>query len=515
MGSRPIERELKLDADEDFVIPELSGVADGVAVDDLGSTELVATYFDTEDRRLLTRGVTFRHRRGEGGEDGIWTLKLPASGRGATLDRRELEWPLPVEQRPEAAVALVAGLCRGAALAEVAVLRTTRRRLVLRDADGRSLAEVDDDLVSATSAGPPMRFRQVEVELTGGDAAIVRAVSRRLRDAHARLASPEPKVKRVLTAGAGIEPAAPRPALGRSSTLGEVAVESIAAAVDRLLANDPGVRLSEDPEAVHQARVAVRRLRSDLEVLGPLFDAAWLNGVQRELRWLAGALGRVRDIDVLGLRIEAEGDRNDEWSREGLDALTARLHALRVPAAADLAVAMRGTDYFGLVDRLDAAIDAPPWWEDVAGGSTGDRLEPSIRASKALPPLLRRRWRKVERSVGMLSDPPTGDELHGLRKRAKRLRYNAELATPVVGPKAADLAAGAEALQEVLGEHHDAVVAGAWMRQAAEAGATSEAFSAGELAASARRVKREAEARWPAAWGALAGKRGQRRGLLK
>ena len=73
----------------------------------------------------------------------------------------------------------------------------------------------------------------------------------------------------------------------------------------RLLRHDPGVRLGIDIEDVHQARVATRRLRSDLRTFQPLLDEAWADALRDELRWLGAELGRVRDAEVLRDRLRA------------------------------------------------------------------------------------------------------------------------------------------------------------------------------------------------------------------
>lgn len=510
MASLPTERELKLEADERFVLPDLGDAVPGGRVDDRGEVELDATYYDTQDRRLLRRGVTLRHRTGEA-PTGTWTLKVPVVGTDGTLDRTELEWVAPADQRPGAVDQLTIGVRAGRPLAVIGTLRTRRHRLVLRDTEGRSLAEVDDDHVTAAGPSGPVAFREIEVELTGGSPALAADVGARLERHGAKAGHPQPKLQRVL--GPEGEPPA---ALDRSSTLGDVALAAIAAAVDRLLSHDPAVRLQEDHEAVHQARVATRRLRSDLRLLGDLFDESWIGSVRPVLRDLARALGEVRDLDVQIQRVEkAETDTPVE--HEGVTGLAGQLRRQRQEAADRLATLMDSVVYTRLVEQLlDAAAD-PPWRRTDTGGHVdGDghghggrhrpRLRPDKPARKALPRLLRRRWRKVRKSVTALGRPPAPAELHAVRKRAKELRYNAELATPVLGAPAARLAAAAEELQDLLGEHHDAVVAAEWLHAAAASGTRPEAFAAGHLAYEAKLQRAEMEGAWPEVWDRLADK---------
>ncbi|MGH2771512.1 MAG: CHAD domain-containing protein, partial [Actinomycetota bacterium] len=90
---------------------------------------------------------------------------------------------------------------------------------------------------------------------------------------------------------------------GVGATGGEVVRYALATSVDRFCRNEPGVAAGEDPEAVHQARVATRRLRSDLRTFASLVDPGWAGELRAELAWLAGLLGGIRDADVLSMRL--------------------------------------------------------------------------------------------------------------------------------------------------------------------------------------------------------------------
>jgi CHAD domain-containing protein len=79
--------------------------------------------------------------------------------------------------------------------------------------------------------------------------------------------------------------------------------------VARLVAHDPRVRLGDDPEDVHQARVATRRLRSDLRTFHSLLDEEWTQSLRRDLKSIGGDLGGVRDTEVLLDRLRAHAER--------------------------------------------------------------------------------------------------------------------------------------------------------------------------------------------------------------
>src|SRR5918992_5357097 len=254
-----VEIERKYDADHDFVIPDLSGLPGCSGVSASETHLLVANYFDTEDLRLASRGITLRRRRG--GDDAGWHLKIPA-GPDA---KHELRAPLGKAQTvPTRLAALVTAHTRGARLRPVARLETRRQVVRLLGDDGAVLAEVADDSVSGqlldqvVDDSTVTAWREIEVELVDGTPELLRAAGKRLRKAGARRADSSSKLGRLLKVptNAGLDRA-------EWSTAGDVAVGYLADQLHTLLNHDPKVRLQEY-DAVHKMRVAVRRIRSVL-----------------------------------------------------------------------------------------------------------------------------------------------------------------------------------------------------------------------------------------------------------
>ncbi len=485
----PSERELKVDVPFHFALPDLS--PSGIRLQARPATRLSATYYDTADLRLLRRGITFRHRRGEGSgekQENGWTLKLPErpGGSGPRLDRTELEWPGPPTTIPDEARALLRGVSHGRSLAPVADMVTSRRRWHLVGQEG-PLAELDDDDVVVTAEGERLSFRQLEVELTGGDDDLLDAIAQQLADAGAPPGKAEPKVQRALAARLQGEELNRAP-LGRNSTLADVVRAAVRAGLDRLLAHDPGVRLHQDPEFVHQARVATRRLRSDLRTLRAAVEPEWVGPTRDELRWLGGLLGDVRDADVLGERLEGRRPLLANAEHPVLDVLIGRLRAQRGEAYDRLDEAMAGERYWAVLDRLEA----PP-------------VSPSFEpAASALVPLIEGPWRKLRRQVRAAGAEPSDADLHQIRIRAKQLRYAAEAAAPVLGRPVAQLADAAAGLQTVLGDHHDAVVSEEWLRRATvRVRAKGRLLVAGQLIGFDREDAATGVATWRKSWKAV------------
>ncbi len=434
--------------------------------------------------------MTLRHRIIEGQDRGTWTLKTPESTDGPLLRRTEVAFVGERALIPQEILEALHGLMRHEPLQQRVELDTNRQRLILLDEPGRAIAEIDDDMVTVTG-GPRdgLQFRQVELELHHSDPRVLRNVTSRLKNAGL---SPETTQK---IARAMDFPDAPetRPPLNRDSLLGDVVRLAITQGLIRLLEQDWRLRLEvehPDPESVHQARVATRRLRSDLKTFQAVFDPVWLGHVRNDLKWLGAALGRVRDTDVLAKQLES--------APATLNGIVAGQRAL---AARAMSTTLDSRRYLLLLDHLDAATHAPPFL------STDPDIRPDNTASEVLPVLIRTRWLALRREVRKAGDHPSNDRFHRIRIKAKQLRYAAEVATPVLGKPAKRAGMAAETIQTLLGELHDAVTAESWLKTQAEGGLSSiAAFEAGRLAAKQRRIQKQRRKQWPREWRRLRGR---------
>src|ERR1700759_2407025 len=295
------EIELKYEAGPDAVLPPLEDLPRVASEDGPAEQKLEAEYYDTEDLRLLRAGVTLRRRRG--GDDSGWHLKLPAGPD----TRREIRLPLGRAGRtvPAELAQLVKVYSRGEALGPVARIATVRHGRTLIDESGASLAEVVADEVSAQTLGESTTistWREVEVELTGGDRQLLRAADKRLRRGGLQPAGRTAKPERAL--------ADALPALGESrrprrGSAAAVVLSYTEEQAGTLKALDPSVRRNE-PDSVHQMRVTSRRLRSTLQSFGQVLRGADTKHLATELRWLGHVLGGERDNEVLVEHIEAE-----------------------------------------------------------------------------------------------------------------------------------------------------------------------------------------------------------------
>jgi CHAD domain-containing protein len=206
--------------------------------------------------------------------------------------------------------------------------------------------------------------------------------------------------------------------------------------IDAIRGHEAGARRGTDPEDVHDMRTAARRLRAILRAVRSGFDRAWVEALRSELEWLGTTLGAVRDLDVL------RGHLHDELAAledsTGLSAslqLSECLDVAHSRARSKLLGALDSLRYRELLSRLDEAVRQP-------------RV---VTANLFLPQIAARQFKKLRKAVKALPAEPTDEELHAVRIKVKRARYAAELATRFVDR--------AKKVQDILGEHQDAVMA--------------------------------------------------------
>jgi len=453
-----LERELKFSVDADFTLPDLTLAA--LPEVTKGKTfTLTATYYDTQDLRLARARVTLRRRTG--GKDAGWHLKLPSEA-GDPVERTELQLPLTASKTPPVELSeLVLGVTRTAPLQALATMRTRRTPIVVstrRVGAARMAVEVVDDRVSVID-GPAagLCYREIEAEaLTPG--ADLDAVADLLVAQGARPGGYPSKGARALGAEPDIPPLVP-------STTRAGPADPAALVVRNHLRKHTAVLLHQDlrvrrdlPDAVHQFRVAARRLRSGLQAFRPLVDDDWSRHLRAELGWIAGTLGAARDAEVLEDHLFlAIRDLPTELDRPaGLVAVQDELEKRIVDAERLRHEAMTSERYLTLLDELIAAAEVPhttPLADHPAG--------------ECLPPLVSDRFERLSRLADPLVDELEGhdDDWHRARIAAKKARYVGEAVEPVFGRPARRYVKQIARVTELLGEHQDCAIAADTVRQ--------------------------------------------------
>lgn len=245
-----------------------------------------------------------------------------------------------------------------------------------------------------------------------------------------------------------------------ADTVAAAARKIVAQQVLRMKTNLEGTRRDLHPEFLHDLRVAVRRLRSALRLLGPALGPRRTQSLRLELKWIGGCLGAVRDRDVLGAHLEGLRPRLGE-AASVLDALASELALERAEAREALESALDGARFAALARRLEAlASSTPPL-----------RLSPfaALPAGEAAATFLRKAEKPVLALGSSLAASAPDEALHRLRILVKRLRYTAEFFGGAMDADPGAYIRALVAFQDCLGEHQDAVVALGRLESMAEA----------------------------------------------
>ncbi|WP_327291123.1 CYTH and CHAD domain-containing protein [Streptomyces sp. NBC_01198] len=501
MGKRVRETERKYDGGGEAatVRADFAGLTAGSRA--LDAVRLEAVYYDTAGLALAAHKVTLRRRTG--GDDAGWHLKLPAAQADT---RTEVQAPLTpaADGPPQELLDDVAALVRGRALQPVVRLTTSRRRVLLLDADGATLAEVAYDRVKSQvlPEGPASEWTEVEVELgeaAAGDPALLDAAEERLLAAGLQRSASASKLAHAL-GGMLVAPPAGPPAVPGSA--GGTATGYLHDQLAAILALDPAVRRDEE-DAVHQMRVATRRARSALKSFRKELDREVTDPLGAELKWLAAVLGAERDREVLAERLAA---LLDELAGEPgadaaavTDAVRDRVQALAARTSTEsretLLRALGSARYFALLDALEALIAAPPY-------RRGARKPGAEAARATVGRDMARLRRRIEEALALEPGEEKDVALHEARKSAKRARYSGEAVRPVLGAPAKAHTSRMKKLQQLLGEHQDSVLS-----REALTGAAAGARAAGEdpapydaLIRAEQQRAADVEAALPEAW---------------
>ena len=445
MPARNEEIELKLLVSPEFELPDLEVPSSGVAhATELDPLDLTATYFDTSDLRLLRNGITLRYRSGE--EPGPkWTVKLP-NGRDDAR-RTELDFTADGTIPTNGPADLLWGVLGGRRLEPVVEMKTRRRRWTLAAEEGEELASLTDDRVTVLKGNNIAdTFREIEIEAAAADRKQLQRIADVISEAGGH-GDQRSKFGRAVDAVYGEDATGiplPTPSPGDPAT--DAVRPMLAAALARLLANDPYARLG-DVEGVHQLRVGARRLRSVFRTFAPLLVEEKVAPVVEDLRWLGQMLGAVRDLDVVTGTLQSE-----TVDDKAVQPLFATLAARRATAYAKLSGALSSDRYLGLVEGVGALIE-----------DDSLTLESPGSCREVLPVLVEKSWEKLQSAAKKLEPESEAEDFHRVRILAKRARYTAESVVEFTKSKErkrlSTLASRAEAVQNTLGEQQDAFFA--------------------------------------------------------
>ena len=472
-GSDSREIERKYAVTDSRPIPSLVSLPGIARVQRPRVFTLEAVYFDTMELSLDEQHITLRRRTG--GDDAGWHLKLPVSAD----ERSEVHEPLGTDPElvPARLRRIVAVYTRGHALGPEVRLSTRRTVRRLLGPNDEILGLFCDDEVEAVRLVPSplsQSWREWELELVDGDSSLLDATDA-LFAATGVLRSDSPSKLAHALGVRELRRSLPAPPSPRSA--GELLVAAFADYRRELVCQDPRVR-EELPDAVHRMRVAVARMRAAIATFRPLLNDEAQSRIRPELSWIGHSLGAARDTEVMIAWAASvlQSERADLLLGPIADRMERQLRLDSDEARSVLRDALDSSRYFRLLDSVDAL-------------ASGELLtsQADARAKDALPELVNRRiarLRTAMHSADKARDPSQHDlALHEVRKEAKKVRYAAQLISPLRPKRTKRLATAATAIQEVLGTHQDSVVARqALLRLSTAAGdAGEDTFTYGRL----------------------------------
>ncbi|MET0900294.1 MAG: CYTH and CHAD domain-containing protein [Mycobacterium sp.] len=438
------ERETKWDVDQQFVLPDLSGVAEGSRIEH-DTIDTVSAYYDTDDSALQTHGILLRRRDGD--DDTGWQLRLPSG------EADELYWPLS-DLPPAEAVSLLTGVTGGKQLHNIGTIHTVRRRQRIKASTSDELiAEIAEDEVRASSGDRLLAWREIGVEVDPAAKRQTKHVERLLKKAGAKPARYTSKLAHLSGATVAAE----------ESPTAQAITSYLNTQIDAIIAGDIGLRRGQDP--IHATRVGLRRLRSTLRVFAPVLRPEAVGDLGDELKWFAGLLGEIRDCQVQQQRFaEALDALPDELVLGPVRArIRSDLQAIELPARGVVSAAMDSERYLRLLAVLSR-------W----------RTDPPLRAGlaeKNLRTWARKAARQADRKLATALEAQGAQRaelLHGARKAAKRARYAAELYLDLPGSTGTErIIQRYKDIQTILGDHQDTVVARKLLRRMGAAAGTT------------------------------------------
>lgn len=419
-------------------------------------------YLDTDDWALHRAGVALRVR-----SDGSRVRLEAKSVRSASdeaLQRTEWSQDAPDGDPPWSTLAdgpvaallwPLAGLHVLARLRVIATVRNERETWRwLREDHPLGSMTVDRVLPGAAgrngAAAAPGSYREVEIETLNGAAEALGAVRRAIEGGLGVAACAETKLEAALRAAGTALPERDERAyaLTPGDRLVDVAHKTFGRHLTRLLWHEPGTRLGIDPDHLHDMRVASRRLRTMLEVLGEAIPVEAREAFARDLRWVGRALGRVRDLDVQLQRVAALRAESAEFERAALEIFARWLEIRRGRQRTRLLERLDSERYAAFVAEARAWVEAPP----PAGAPGSAAVAPAYHTGQRLTSA---RGRELHEAYASAERSLAPEDLHAVRIAAKKLRYTVEYFADLTGPGSARRAKRLARFQDFLGERQD------------------------------------------------------------
>jgi CHAD domain-containing protein len=490
---------------------------DGHAVEVVANGHLVTQvdlYLETDDWRFHRAGYALRIRRLGRRREAVATLKglerasadAPRLRSRRDLSERlggsDLQTLLGASGPVAARVRAVAGKKPLLPLFEV----RTRRRTFFLKIEGLPPGEImlDETAISPNGGGSPARLRRVKIEVPSPTLQGLEPFVHELRDACALQPAGLSKFDAGLLSS-DLRPSAPErfgaTGIDTGMSSGAVALGVLRRQFTAMLAKEPGTRLGDDVEELHEMRVATRRLRAALSLFADVLPETALKA-REEISWVGQGLGAVRDLDVQIEQLDGWLDTAEPEDRQALAILRSLLQAQRETARTAMLEMLDSRRYEAFVNRFSRTLRARHL------ARSGPAAQPALALA---PELIETRFRSVRKAGKRIGPDSPATDYHRLRIRAKRLRYALEFLGDLYPGSTQAVIKRLVGVQDLLGLHQDADVAINRLRQLALSGAEEldprTIFALGEIAQRHRHAAIQLRAQFPTAYARLSNKR--------
>jgi CHAD domain-containing protein len=434
------------------------GTIDGLILEPRSTQQIFDTYLDTDDWRIHRAGFALRVRSESGTTEA--TLKSLHSASTEVADRRELTETLNSSDSEAiresiGPVGMRVGAVSGArTLLPLFELRTSRQRFAIRKSDeAQQLGEIalDETVISRPHGEPQASMLRVEVEALTEAHGSLRSLVKTLRSNCALEAASDTKYSLGLKS-VGLAPPAQefaRTTVDASMTIAEVAMANLRRYLAAWHLHEPGARLGDDPEELHDLRVAGRRLDAVLRQFQAFLPPEFLK-VRTTLKSVLTALGHARDLDVAIGELQIFHRKLPKSDRVALEPLKEHLMSERDRARAQMLSVLDSIWVQKNLQELTSLLAAP-----VAALETS-AADLALHTS---PGLIRQRFRKLRKRADLLGADSSTDEYHEVRGQVKKLRYALEAVAALYDKPANDMIRALRRWQENLGLQQDAAVA--------------------------------------------------------
>jgi triphosphatase len=445
------------------------GTIDGLVLEPRSTLQIFDTYLDTNDWRIHRAGFALRIRSESGKLEA--TLKSLHSASSEAADRRELSEPLEnsesgaIRQSIGPVGMRVHAVSGPHALLPLFEVRTSRQRFAIRREDeSEQLGEIalDESVISRPQGEPQTSLQRVEVEALTPAHEPLQLLVNTLRSDCALEPAPDTKYSQGLKS-VGLAPgAAPEFApmsVQASMPMADVAVANLRRYLSAWNLHEPGARLGDNPEELHDLRLAGRRLDAILRQFRTSLPAPFQR-IRPMLKKVMRELGEARDLDVALSELETFGHELPEPDQPGIEPLKRYLLSERGRARTRMLNVLDSVSVQKNLQKLTSLLSAPaaPW-----------RHSPVEPALTAAPEMIRQRYRKMRKGADLLTaDSPT-QAYHEVRGHVKKLRYALEAMADVYGKPAEEMLRALRRWQEKLGVQQDAAVAGCRLKALAGA----------------------------------------------